>query len=54
MLGTSGTYGERLALVTAIPRTRPAFICGMLVMSTSNMQVMFPAIRSVMAGPDPL
>ncbi|MNT27101.1 hypothetical protein D3C72_1627170 [compost metagenome] len=54
MVGTSGSAGERVALVTASARRRPAFTCGSEPGRLSNISCTWLASRSAIAGPLPL
>lgn len=53
-VGTSGSSGERCALVMAMARNRPACTCGRAEGVLSNIDCTWPPSRSVMAGALPL
>ena len=53
-VGTSGSNGERLALVTAIAFTLPALMCDTIATVLSNIIGTCPPSRSLIAGAEPL
>ena len=54
IVGTSGSDGSRVAVVTASARSLPAFTCGEALTTLSIMIGTWPAITSISAGPLPL
>ncbi len=53
IVGRSGASGERVAVVTASPRSLPALMWGSAVGRLSNIRSTCPPSRSVIAGPAP-
>ena len=53
-VGTSGSAGERVAVVTASGRSLPALMCGSTGVMVSNDIRIWPPSRSVASGPLPL
>ncbi|MDT4873948.1 hypothetical protein FQZ97_1092200 [compost metagenome] len=53
-VGTSGSSGERLALVMARARSLPALICGMAVLMFMKDDSTWLPSRSLITGPPPL
>ncbi|MCY1312374.1 hypothetical protein D9M70_627940 [compost metagenome] len=53
-VGTSGSSGERCALVSARPRTLPPWICGARMVGVSTATSTSPPSSAVMAGALPL
>lgn len=49
-VGNSGKATERLRLVTANPRSLPAFTCGSIDATLLNIRCTRPAVRSVIAS----
>ena len=54
IVGISGTWALRFAVVTASARILPPRSCGTTVEGESNMKVSCPPITSTSAGPEPL
>lgn len=52
-VGTSGSDGRRVAVVTASARSLPAFTCGDALTTLSIMIGTCPAMTSISAGPLP-
>jgi mono/diheme cytochrome c family protein len=52
-VGRSGSASERVAVVTASPRSRPALICSTDERVLQNMTCTWPLIKSVTAGVSP-